>query len=47
MSPRLYLDGQIICKVKLEPKEDYYVFIVELGNSYNLLFTTFKYLIRT
>jgi len=36
MSPWLKVDGHKINKVKLEPKEDYYVFIWELGNSYNL-----------
>lgn len=37
MSPRYNGDGQIIIKIKLEPKEEF-VFIGEQGNTYNLLF---------
>ena len=36
MGPWLKVDGHIIYKAKLEPKEDYYVFIWEQVNSYNL-----------
>lgn len=37
MGPRCNGDGQIILKVKLEPKEEF-VFIGEQGNAYDLFY---------